>query len=278
MAKPARADLDANLDYARSLARGVGGALLFAFPLLMTMEMWQLGFAAERWRLIALLIASLPMLVGLSYLVGFEPTFRLRDEVLDSLAALGIGILLAAGALSLFGVLHLSHSPAETLGKIALCAVPGAIGALLAGKQFQVRDTARSGPRDRSGYAGELFTMSVGALFLAFNVAPTEEMILIAFQMTTWQSAALMTLSLGLLLVTIQAVGLPGRDEARRRHPAHTFLAFALPGYGIAILLSVFVLWVFGRFDGMSATVAANMVIVLGFPAAMGCATARLVV
>ena len=45
-------DVAANRESARALARGVGGALLFAFPLLMTMEMWQLGFAIERGRVV----------------------------------------------------------------------------------------------------------------------------------------------------------------------------------------------------------------------------------
>ena len=74
-------------EYGKGLARAAGGALLFAFPLLMTMEMWQLGFSMERSRLLVFLLLSLPFLLGLSYYVGFEPTFRLKDEVLDALAS-----------------------------------------------------------------------------------------------------------------------------------------------------------------------------------------------
>ena len=36
----------------------VAGALLFALPLLMTMEMWWLGFHMEPWRLILMLALS----------------------------------------------------------------------------------------------------------------------------------------------------------------------------------------------------------------------------
>jgi len=99
----------ANKQYARLLSRGFGGALLFAFPLLMTMEMWELGFAMERERLLILLVVSLPVLLGLSYFSGFEQTFRLKDEILDALAALAIGMLLSASMLAVFGVLSRDH-------------------------------------------------------------------------------------------------------------------------------------------------------------------------
>jgi uncharacterized membrane protein len=61
-------------------------------------------------------------------------------------------------------------------------------------------DTGAEEERKReAGYGGELFLMMAGALFLAFNVAPTEEMILIAFQMTPWHALALGAASVALL-------------------------------------------------------------------------------
>lgn len=272
-------DATANQRFGKSLARGFGGALLFAFPLLMTMEMWHLGFAMERGRLLLFLVVSLPVLLGLSYFAGFEQTFRLRDEVLDTLAALGIGAILSAAALSLFGVIHFSHPPGETAGKIALCAVPGAMGALLAGKQFGGRDADDLRPKADGGYAGELFTMMVGALFLAFNVAPTEEMALIAYQMNTAQALSLIALSLLLLHLIVYQLGFPGEDLRRGQTGfRRTFPIFTLPGYAIAVGISLYALWTFGRLDGVSAHEAASMAVVLAFPASLGCATARLVI
>jgi uncharacterized membrane protein len=56
----------ANLRFAVGLARAFGGALVFSLPLLMTMEMWWLGFAMDRLRLALLLAVQLPLLVGLA--------------------------------------------------------------------------------------------------------------------------------------------------------------------------------------------------------------------
>src|SRR3546814_11361266 len=63
------------------IARAFAGALIFALPMLMTMELWHLGFYMDRYRLVLLMIVAFPMLVGLSYYGGFEETPRLRDEI-----------------------------------------------------------------------------------------------------------------------------------------------------------------------------------------------------
>ncbi|UXN76173.1 TIGR02587 family membrane protein (plasmid) [Devosia sp. A8/3-2] len=60
------------------LGRAFGGALVFSLPMLMTMEMWDLGFAMERWKAVLLLAASLPMLMFLSHYSGFERTWDWR--------------------------------------------------------------------------------------------------------------------------------------------------------------------------------------------------------
>ena len=58
------------------------------------------------------------------------------------------------------------------------------------------------------------------------------------------------------------------------RHEA--FLRFTIVGYVAALLTSAFVLWVFGRFDGVPFAEAVQAIVVLGFPAAVGAAAARL--
>src|SRR5687768_16484054 len=92
--------------YGKGLMRAAGGALIFSLPLLMTMEMWSHGAATEPWRIVLYLVAAVPLLLGLSFFAGFEPAFRLLDEVLDALAAFGVGVVLSTAMLALFGVLH----------------------------------------------------------------------------------------------------------------------------------------------------------------------------
>jgi len=173
----------ANQRFATGLARAFAGAVLFSLPMLMTMEMWWLGFSMTPGRLALLLGAMLPLLVGLSYFSGFEETPRVLQAAVDALVAFAVACAAAVLVLGLFGVLKPGMNLAEVIGKVAIQTVPGSIGALLAQSQFgQKREEERK--RRRAGYVGVLFFMGVGALFLGANVAPTDEMVLIAYQMT----------------------------------------------------------------------------------------------
>jgi len=118
-----------------------------------------------------------------------------------------------------------------------------------------------------------------GALFLAFNVAPTEEMILIAYRMTPWHGLALGVISIALLHVFVYNIGFSGQESRPEGGSfLSTFLHFTLAGYGIALLVSLYVLWTFGRTDDVAFTQVAMTTVVLSFPAALGAAMARLVI
>lgn len=47
--------------YFRGICRAAGGAVIFALPLLMTMEMWWLGFTIDRMKLLLLVLLLLPI-------------------------------------------------------------------------------------------------------------------------------------------------------------------------------------------------------------------------
>jgi len=264
--------------FARALARAAAGAVIFAFPLLMTMEMWELGFYMNRFRLALFLAVTLPVLFGLSYFAGFEETFCWQDDLIDALTAFGIGFLVSAMLLSIFGIITAEQPLPEVIGKIALQSVPASIGAMLARKQLGQADAPDEERRQHSSYAGELFLMGVGALFVGFNVAPTEEMVLIAYKMSPWHAVALVLLSLGLLHVFVYAVGFAGQESAGDATFLHVFMRFTITGYGIALLVSLYLLWTFERVAGLSPGELATTVAVLGFPGALGAATARLIV
>jgi putative integral membrane protein (TIGR02587 family) len=272
---------DTNKDYALGLSRAFGGAVIFAIPLLMTMEMWWLGFSMEPGRLLLFMSINFSILIGLSYFAGFERTFSWKEDAMDAFAAFGVGILTSAAMLALLAVITFDMTWGEIVGKVALQSVPASIGAMLGRKQLGGgQDTqAEEERKAEAGYGGELFLMLAGALFLALNVAPTEEMILIAYQMSPWHILALGFLSIILLHVLVYTVGFSGQES---RPEGGTFLStffhFTLAGYGIALLISFYVLWTFGRTEDVAPTEIASMVVVLGFPASLGAATARLVI
>lgn len=264
------------------MGRGLAGALLFALPMLMTMEMWQLGFYISREKLLLLLILDMPLLVILSHHIGFEETFGWREDLRDAAVAYGIGIAASSLILTLFGLLKPDMPGSEIIGKIAVQAVPASIGAMLGRSQLtRDEDEECENPELRkrpASYFGELFLMAVGALFLSLNVAPTEEMILLSYKMTSWHALGAILLSIALMHGFVYAVSFEGGHELSPETPWwHALIRFTLPGYVIALSISLFSLWIFEQVDGTALTPLVFAVIVLAFPAAIGAAAARLI-
>ena len=272
------------LRFGIGIARAFAGAVLFALPLLMTVEMWSLGSSLPPGRIALFLGLAVPILVGLSYIAGFEPTFDLREDAMDAVIALGVGWAASASVLALLGIIRPGMPLSESIGRIALQAVPAAIGAMLSRSQLRANGTGEAATvkeelrRRESSHGLELFTMGVGALFLALAVAPTEEILMLAFTMSDWTLAGLVAVSLVTLHAFVYALdfrGQAGVPEGTRQWSLA--LRYTVPGYALALLVSLYVLWTFGRADALSSGPLLAITVVLGLPAAFGAAAARLI-
>ena len=265
-----------NAKFAIGLARAFGGAVIFSLPLMMTMEMWYLGSAVSDFRLALFVVLNIPLLVALSHYIGFEDTFGFKDDLLDAFVAYGVGFVAASAALLLFGVVHSAKPLDHLVGQVAIQAVPGSIGAMLAQSEFG----GQQKKKDRSKrYGDELFIMAVGALFLALNIAPTEEVVLIAQQMSDWHTLVLALVSLLIMPAFVFSLEFTGQVAIPEDTPFwNVFVRFTVAGYALALIMSLYVLWTFGRSDGLTLHQLVTAVIVLGFPAAVGAAAARLII
>lgn len=263
-----------------ALARAFGGAIVFVLPVLMTMEMWQLGGSMEPGRLMLLLLAVLPLLVGLSHYIGFQETETWLDDVRDALVALLVGFVTSTVVLTLFGVIGPSQSLDEMLGAIVIQAVPASFGAVIAQGQLGQGDEADRSRNRRAGYAGDLLFLAAGAVFLCFNIAPTEEVDLIAASMTPFHALALVALSIVSMHAIVYSVQFRGQAALRPKGLGFfsLFVCYTLAGYAVALLVCAAMLWDFGRLEGLGPGAALRLVVVLGFPASIGAAFARLIV
>lgn len=268
--------------FAAELGRAFAGALIFSIAMLMTMEMWSIGFSVDPLRLALFTLATVLLLVRLAHDQGFESSITWRASVIDAFVGYGVGLVMAAVLLPLLGVIKWGMGPDEIVGKLAIQAIPGAIGALLARSQLgeggaeEEEDEQAGGEAQR--YGAELFTLLVGALFIAFNVAPTEEMVLISYMMSPWHAAVAVLLSLALLHVFVYEVDFRGGHKRPEGMSfGMLFLRFTVTGYALVLLVCWYLLWTFGRLDGVSVSAALMGVIVLAFPGALGAAAARLI-
>ena len=265
-------------EFAVGLARAFGGAIFFSLPLLMTMEMWWLGFYMSRLHLALFMVFMVPLLIGLDHYSGFRETSTWWEDSIDAMVAYGVGFVASAVVLALFAVIDLQMPLREVVGKVALQAVPASFGAVLAVSQLGGGGGRAEARKEQAGYGAELLFMLAGAVFLAFNVAPTEEMVLIAFRMTPWHALALIVVSLGTMHAFVYAVEFRGtHSEAEGTPWWSVFLRFTLVGYAIALLVSAYVLWTFGRYEDGAVARMVMEAVVLGFPASLGAAAARLI-
>ncbi len=271
--------------FAVGLARGLAGALLFALPMFLTMEMWELGFYIDRARLFLLLLVNVPLLVLLAHRIGFERTTTLREAIRDASIAYFLGMVCSGLILLAIGVLRSDQSLNEIVGMIAIQSVPASIGALLGRSQLGGPGVGDEADEDddaeteaETSYAGELFMMAVGALFLCLNVAPTEEMILLSYKMTPWHAIAVIVASIVLMHGFVYALSFMGGHVVEEGTPGwHALVRFTLPGYLIALAISLYCLWTFHRLDGIAMTQVMMTVVVLSLPGAIGAAAARLI-
>lgn len=171
------------------VGRAFGGAVIFGLPLLMTMEMWWIGYHIDPLRLLCLLLLSFPLLVGVSSIVGFTDSRLIVDNVIDVFVAYAFGFLVSALTLYLFNRLNFDQPARVNFSTIMLQTIPASLGALLG------RSELGSGEHDRTeekGRLDEIVVLAVGALVLALNVAPTDEIPMISYQMSPWHLTGLL--------------------------------------------------------------------------------------
>ena len=267
-----------NVQYGIGFLRACAGALIFSFPLVMTVEMWSIGFHIAPVRLLLFILLGMGVLVGLSYYSGLRQGGTWTDAMFEGLTAYAAGFVVSGLAMVLLGVLTSDYGWRGAVGMVALQAVPAGVGAAVARRQLGATDDGNE-DEDKAGYLGQLFLMGAGAVFLAFNVAPTEEMLLITYALGPVQAMALMAASALLLHGLVYTVGFAGQEQQADGTGFWTaFLTHTVTGYALALALSAYVLWTFGRTDGASLLLVASMAVVLAFPASLGAGIARLVV
>jgi putative integral membrane protein (TIGR02587 family) len=258
---------------AAGMGRAFAGALLFAMPLFMTMELWRAGLAVERSRLVLLLTTTVLLVVALARrLGGASDQQGWAGALVDAGVAFLMAALAAAVVLTALSVVVWWQDWRGALSVVAIGTMPAAVGASYARSQLG----RTSGQPQPGGYGHELFLMAAGAVVFAANVAPTEEIVLLAAEATPWHGLALVALSLVLMHALVYEVGFKGQEQVHD-HPLRSFATLTVAGYALAVVVSAYLLWTLGRFEQTGWPLAVMESVVLALPASLGAAAARLI-
>ncbi len=271
------------------IVRAVSGGFLFGIPLLYTMEVWQIGAAINGQRMAVALVVSFAIVFLLNRTAGFRRgrTSGLGETLIDTTQALAISLVATADILFLLRRITLATPSDEALGKVIYEAVPFALGAAVASQLLSGGRSQGGGgggqPGDEGGLRGvlkDLGATAIGATFIGFTIAPTQEVPLLAANLSPPWFLALMAASLLISYAIVFEAGFADqRSRQRQRGIFQRPVSETIVSYLVALLVAAVMLWFFRQF-GLEDPwhLWLKYTIVLGLPAAVGGAAGRIAV
>jgi putative integral membrane protein (TIGR02587 family) len=268
------------------VARAIAGGLLFGVPLLFTMELWWAGQRAGPTRSLLLLAIALTAALVLQRTSGFRRTvdIRWRDALLDAVDVVGISLVVVTVVLVVLREVTASTPLGIALGKIVQQALAFTIGAGVA--HHYLRESRgepaddRTGGEDRSidATVADIGATAIGAVFIALNVAPTDEIPMLHAQIDPVWTVVVVATSLAASYLIVFVAGFSGQAQRRDQrgilqHPSTETTVC----YLVSLLCSLGMLAMFDRLTGSWAQ-DLSMAVILGFPATVGGAAGRLAV
>ena len=285
--------------------RGIAGGLLFSLPLLYTMEMWWAGFSANPLRLMLYVVATFVLLLAYNFYAGLRDGTGFLEIAIDSVEEMGLGILLSTFILWLLGRIHGGMPFEEISGKIIIEAMTIAIGvsvgtAQLGADENQGNDGEESADEEsadeesgneKSGaensdskrpqtaspdYLEQVALALCGAILIASNVAPTEEVVLLATESTPLHLLGIALFSFVLCVVILQYSGFSGAKKHVASDGVFVIVRGAITCYAVSLAASIALCWFFGHFEGASLGIMVALSVVLAFPSTLGASAGRL--
>lgn len=282
-AAPAKTDWR---DEITDLARAASGGVLFAVPLLYTMEMWFIGAAANLGKILVFFLLALLLNVLLNYFAGFRRGKSWLTAMHESIEASAIGLVLGLVILLVLDQVQLTDPLTSITGKVVLQSIPLSIGASIANSLF-----GRDGKKDRrhgddnddgknlSGrheFFNDVGATAIGGVFIGFSIAPTEEVGMIASDLAYAHLMGIIALSLIFSYTIVFVSGFQGNPT---HGPFQSPLSETILCYLVSLLVALVVLYLFDQVDAsLPLRTTATMTAVLGLPVTIGGAAGRLVI
>ncbi|MBF2050355.1 MAG: TIGR02587 family membrane protein [Elainella sp. C42_A2020_010] len=291
------------------LIRGASGGFLFGIPLLYTMEVWWIGSYTEPPLMLIVLAVTFVIVFLLNRTDGFR---QLRPDrplqaAMDSVEALAIGIVCVTLVLILLREITLETSIQEILGKIVLEGMPFALGvalarSIMAGGEENAADgdaqpsgssqtdanQAETGPPQAQSPPKQSFNATladigatlVGTIFIAFNVAPTDEVPMLTAASSPPWLLGIVAASLVISYCIVFAAGFTTQN--RRLQQQGLFqkpIIETVISYLLSLVAAAMMLWLFHRLSPADPwTSWLQQTLILGLPATIGGAAGRLAI
>ncbi len=281
------------------MLRAVAGSFLFGVPLLYTMEVWRIGNYTSPPRMLSALAITYVALLLLTYSAGFRKEQRssLPDVFMDSTVGLAVAVVASALSLAVIGALSWEQGLDTMLGRVSMETVPFGVGAgisnfMVEGEKTEGSEEGEGSQREKSrggseagsgmlrGTVANAGATLLGAVIIAFAIAPTEEVQLISARLSSAGLLALIAASLLLSYVIVFESSFESRKKRKNQQGIfqHPFTETVF-SYLLSLIMALLMLWLFQLVElGDSVEKWIDYTLVLGLPATIGGAAGRLAV
>lgn len=279
----------------QEVVSGASGGFLFGIPLLYTMEVWFIGSYIKPPFLLLVFGITLIMVFLLNRIEGFRPqeSGTLSGAIAETIETLAIGIVCTSLMLLILKRIDLQTPLSEALGKIVFEAVPFALGvafsrSLLSGEteidldQNQPQKSPSNNQQQiiwRDTIADFSATL-IGAIFIAFSIAPTDEITVLAASASPGELLIIMITSLLVSYGIVFASQLANYQQRRQQQGLfQTPQSETVISYLISLVAGMLMLWFFQKLAwGDPWYLWLRYSIILSLPTSIGGAAGRLAV
>ncbi|PMB50152.1 TIGR02587 family membrane protein [Fischerella thermalis CCMEE 5201] len=281
------------------IVRGMCGGFLFGTPLLYTMEVWWIGSIAKPSMVMLAIALTFIVVFLLNRTEGFrKPRHGSRpyEALTDTIEAMAIGIGCSALILLLLQELTSETSLREILGKIIFESVPFTLGVALANQfladtgaetnsqtQKRSQETKRTGNNNSDKLhvtLADIGATLIGAVVIAFNIAPTDEIPMLAAAVSPPRLIAIIAVSLLISYAIVFEAGFS--DQQKRRQQRGLFqrpISETIMSYLVSLIAAAFMLWFFQKLTFSDPwRMWLEYTLLLGLPGTIGGAAGRLAI
>jgi len=243
------------------------------------------------------LFATFVIVFLLNRTSGFRKArgIRATDAIADSIEAIAIGIVCATFVLFLLQEVTTGTPLQEALGKIIFESVPFTIGvavasqflngtpdenplqSLEAGKGDEAKNRSKN---DINATFADIGATLTGAVFIAFNIAPTDEIPMLSAAISPPWLLAIMVASLVISYGIAFEAGFANQQKRQQQQGIFQRpISETVMSYLMSVVAAMFMLWFFQKLSFEDPwSMWLSFTLVLGLPATIGGAAGRLAI
>ena len=257
------------------------------------MEVWWAGFIASPVSLLIVSALTFLLLLGYNRYAGMRPDANWAEVVIDSVEEMGLGMMLSFLVLLTLnriqpGVMAID----EIMGKVIVEAMFVSIGVSIGtaqlgegnggGKGEDEKDGETGTGEEKASYRKSKSAIAVlalcGSIIVGGNVAPTEEVLMIAVEASPTHVLFMALLSILLSVLITAFIDFKGTAREKPDNFAYHITFDTCVSYVVALAASAFVLWFFGRFENTGFWNCFSQTVVLGVLSSIGASAGRLLI